>query len=128
MEYIYGTEYRHGKSVETLKVVSESSTDMKGSYTIERKYADNNITDTFVIVEKFREADNAEHHYDWYEIKDHYRFYDKFTPRAYELEENSAGILDIADLSDENSVAITDLADYIAELEERIIALEGGAE
>lgn len=128
MEYIFGTEYHHGKLVDVLKVVSDSSTNMSGNYTIERKYADNNITDTFVIVEKLREADNAENHYDWYEIRDHYRFFDKFTPRSNELDENSAGILDLADLSDENSGAITDLADYIGELEARIEALEGGAQ
>lgn len=40
--------------------------------------------------------------------------------------ENNDGVLDIADLADENSTSITDLAEYVAELEERIAALEGG--
>lgn len=41
------------------------------------------------------------------------------------INENSEGILDIADLADENSMAITDIADYTAELEARIKELEG---
>lgn len=41
------------------------------------------------------------------------------------INENSEGILDIADLADENSMAITDIADYTAALEARIEELEG---
>lgn len=41
------------------------------------------------------------------------------------INENSGGILDIAELADENSMAITDIADYTAELEARIEELEG---
>ena len=41
------------------------------------------------------------------------------------INENSEGILDIADLVDENSMAIIDIADYIAELEARIEEMEG---
>lgn len=42
-----------------------------------------------------------------------------------QTDENSQGLLDVADLADENSTAITDLAEYIAELEARVEALEG---
>ena len=41
------------------------------------------------------------------------------------INENSEGLLDIAELADENSMAITDIADYTAELEARIEELEG---
>lgn len=41
------------------------------------------------------------------------------------INENSEGLLDIADLADENSMAITDIADYTAGLEARIEELEG---
>lgn len=41
------------------------------------------------------------------------------------INENSDGLLDIANLADENSMAITDIADYTAELEARIEELEG---
>lgn len=38
--------------------------------------------------------------------------------------ENSAGLLDVAELSDENSTAIEDLAELIDDLEQRVEALE----
>lgn len=41
------------------------------------------------------------------------------------INENSEGLLDIAELADENSMAITDIADYTAKLEARIEELEG---
>lgn len=40
------------------------------------------------------------------------------------INENSNGIFDIADLADENSGSIFDLADLLAELDERVTALE----
>lgn len=44
------------------------------------------------------------------------------------INENGAGILDLADVADENSNGILDLADYIAELEKRVTALEESKE
>lgn len=44
------------------------------------------------------------------------------------VNENSDGIFDLADLSDENSASILDLAEYISQLEERVAQLEGGNE
>lgn len=41
------------------------------------------------------------------------------------VSENSSGILDVAELSDENSSSIVDLGDFVAELDERVTALEG---
>lgn len=43
-----------------------------------------------------------------------------------DIESNSNGLFDIAELEDENSNGIFELAEYIAELEARIEALEGG--
>ena len=43
---------------------------------------------------------------------------------ADNIEENSNGIFDLADLADENSTSIFDLADMLAELDERVTALE----
>ena len=40
------------------------------------------------------------------------------------VSENSSGILDVAELSDENSSSIIDLGDFVAELDERVTALE----
>lgn len=52
-----------------------------------------------------------------------------FTDGAYSIaNENSDGVLDLADLADENSLCIEDLAEMISDLEERVAALEGGNE
>lgn len=40
------------------------------------------------------------------------------------VEENSDGLIDVADLADENSSCIEELADLIEDLEERVAALE----
>ena len=126
MEYIFGNIKRHGRLIHILKTVGPNHTDLTGSTQIKREYPDSIIVDDFTIVEKYLTQEDSEGRcYDYYEIKDHNRYIDYFTPRSYELEEDSQGLLDIADLVDENSTAITDLADYIAELEARIEELEG---
>ena len=43
-----------------------------------------------------------------------------------DIESNSNGLFDIAELKDENSSGIFELAEYIAELEAQIEALKGG--
>ena len=40
--------------------------------------------------------------------------------------ENDGAIMDVAEIASENDGAIMDLAEYIANLEERILILEGG--
>lgn len=126
MEYIFGNARLNKKVVRILKTVNTQHTNLSGANQIQRKYPDCTITDDFVVINKYLSKTDSEGRcYDWYVIADHYRYIDYFTPRSYELEEDSEGLLDIADLVDENSTAITDLADYITELEARIEELEG---
>ena len=42
------------------------------------------------------------------------------------IEINGLGLFDVADVADQNNTAIFELADYIADLMERVEALEGG--
>ena len=126
MEYIFGHSKQKGRLLPILKTVGSSHTNFTGANQVRREYADCIIVDEFTVVEKYLWQEDSEGRcYDYYEIKDHSRYIDYFTPRAPELEEDSQGVLDLADLVDENSTAITDLADYIADLEARIEELEG---
>ena len=46
--------------------------------------------------------------------------------RKHDSKSNEDAIFEIADVADENGTAIFDLADYLASLEARVAALEGG--
>lgn len=85
MEYIFGTIKRHGKMVDILKTVGDEHTDLKDNQTVVRKYSDCNITDTFIVVDHYDSADNGEKYFDWYEISNHYRYVDYFTPQKESL-------------------------------------------
>lgn len=53
-------------------------------------------------------------------------FYDMLHAKSTNsINENSDGILDIADLSDENSTAITDIAEILDDITTRLEELEG---
>ena len=85
MEYIFGTIKRHGKMVDILKTVGEEHTNLTDNHTIERKYSDSNITDTFMVVDHYNTAESGGKCYDWYEISNHYRYIDYFTPQKEAL-------------------------------------------
>lgn len=85
MEYIFGTIKRHGQMVDILKTVGEEHSDLKDNHTIVRKYPDSIITDTFNIVDHYLSDENVEKCYDWYEISNHYRYIDYFTPQKESL-------------------------------------------
>lgn len=81
MEYIFGYEYFDGVNIDTVKTVGSNHSDLSGMITIERKYSDSNINDTFKVVRKIRTADDDDGNcYDWYEIKWRSRYIDYFTP------------------------------------------------
>lgn len=131
MDYVFGPEYFDGADIETVKTVGSEHTDLTGTVTVVRKYTDSDITDTFKVVRKIRTAEDVEgRRYDWYEIRGHYRYIDYYNPAKPFIEgareENENSIFDLADLEDENSNFIFELAEYVAELEARIEALEGG--
>jgi len=125
MEYVFGTK----KDKEILKTKGTSHSGLSGFHTLERKYPDQTLTDSFRIVGLLDSKEDSEGNcYDWYEIDQHYRYTDKFTPCKEEIkggiEENSDGLFDVASLADENSVCIEELAGMISEVGERLTALE----
>ena len=125
MEYVFGTK----KDKEILKTKGTSHSGLSGFHTLERKYPDQTLTDSFRIVGLLDSKEDSEGNcYDWYEIDHHNRYTDKFTPAKEEIKsgisENQEAVLDIAELSDENSSAIVDLAEMVEELTERVGTLE----
>lgn len=78
MEYIFGVVECNGVTVENLKTVGDSHTNLSGIVQTVRKYPDGTITDHFKVVEKYRSEEDAEGKcYDWYVISEHYRYVDK---------------------------------------------------
>ena len=127
MQITFGTEKYKGQPIEVAKVVTDTPCELSGQFNLKQEFTDTTRTDMFYIVRKIRSATNGEKYFDWYEIINHVRFDDRFVPdKQAELEEDSAGILDLADLSDENSGAIIDIGEAIESLDERVAALEGG--
>lgn len=129
MEYTFGRRIQKNVITEIVRTKDTQHSDLSGYISLERKYSDSIITDSFNVASKYLSKEDSEGNcYDWYVISNHYRYIDKYTPDKDKIEnittENNDGLLDIAGLADENNTAITDLADYIAELEERIEALE----
>lgn len=114
MEYVFG---RNESGLEILKTIGEKHTEFKDDVTVVREYSDNHFTDSFTIVEKYKSAENAEGVcYDWYVIKDHYRYGDKFTPNIPKYEQMITD-LEIAQI--ENEQISTDHEIAILELQLR---------
>lgn len=86
MEYIFGTIDRRGIVTDILKTVGSEHTDLTGKHEIVRKYNDCTITDVFTVAAKYlSKSDDEGKCYDWYEIRDHYRYMDYFSPQKEEL-------------------------------------------
>ena len=117
MEYIFGTVWKDGVEVENVKTVGENHTNLEGYCHIERSYPDNVITDTFKVVEKYQSDDTDSACLDWYVIKDHNRYIDKFSPKQEEIE---TGITDTQDavciLSEDIEVRLADIEDALCEI------------
>ena len=115
MEYVFGTETRRGVMVEVLKVVSADPIRMSvGNYSIKREYTDSVITDNFTLVSKIRDKVSDGFYYAWYEIRDHYRYEDKFTPGIKATEQ---------EITDQD-LAIMEAEQAITDLDIRVIELE----
>ena len=112
MDYIFGVVECNGVTVENLKTVGQTHTNISGFTQTVREYADSTITDRFRITEKYRSDEDAEGNcYDWYVISDHYRYVDKTEAVKTQL---GAELLDSYDLQ--------------ADHEYRLCMLELGAE
>lgn len=88
MEYIFGTIKRKGRVVDILKTVGEEHTNLTDNHTIVREYSDSTITDTFTVADHYLSKDGEDgKKYDWYELANHYRYIDYFTPQKNALVE-----------------------------------------
>ena len=121
MEYVFGTERVFGQRVDVLKVVSDKPVTMTGSWNLERKYTDSVIVDSFNIKKEIRRKESTGVFYVWYQIENHYRYIDKFSPKEEKINtriddtENAA-----CDLSEDVMSALDDLENAVCELSEAL--------
>lgn len=122
MEYIFGTTRRHGTDYDGLKTINSSHTSLKGEVSVERIFPDSIITDTFIIVEKFMAKEDSEGNcYDWYIIKDHYRYIDKYSPAANRIDDDISEIQNaICEQSTLLESALADVENALCELSEQL--------
>lgn len=86
MEYVFGTIKRKGRYTDILKTVGDEHTDLTDKHTVVREYSDSVITDTFYVTDHYQSKDGEDGKcYDWYEINEHYRYIDYFTPQKESL-------------------------------------------
>lgn len=123
MEYIFGTEIHRGVTVEVVKVKSDRPVELSGSFSVERKYTDAIITDNFIVVGCIRRKDKDGVFYAWYEIKNHCRYIDKFTPGIGPVIEPVVESIDdtqdaLCEASEDFDSRIADIEDALCELTE----------
>lgn len=88
MDYVFGTVRRNGHLYKRLTTKDKEHSRLSGYVTIVRKYPDNEITDSFKVVEHYKAAKDGEGNcYDFYIIEEHYRSEDKFTPQKKLIQE-----------------------------------------
>lgn len=74
MEYVFGIN----KNKEVLKTKGDTHTNLTGFQRVVQKYPDQDIIDNFRVVQKTNTAEDSEGNcYDWYEIDNHYRTFEK---------------------------------------------------
>lgn len=122
MEYIFGQVKRKGRIIDVLKTVGETHTDLKDNHIIERKYSDSIITDGFYVVDHYLSKDGADGKcYDWYELANHYRYIDYFTPQKAQIEGDIKDTQDaLLEVDEDRLQAQADAEDALIELDEAI--------
>lgn len=122
MEYIFGQVKRKGRIIDVLKTVGETHTDLKDNHIIERKYADSIITDGFYVVDHYLSKDGADGKcYDWYELANHYRYIDYFTPQKQDITDRINDTENaLCESSETTEASISDLENAVCELSELI--------
>lgn len=120
MEYIFGITRRHCENVEYLRTKDIEHTNLIGQQELIMEYPDSIITDSFFIVDHYREdEDEQNNYYDWYEIKNHNRNIDKFTPVQGYINTTLANIQDaLCDITEDLEYRITDIEDALCDLSE----------
>lgn len=114
MQYSFGNEIRNGTITEVLKVKSEKPVELSGWFSVERKNNVEIITDNFLIVKRIRAKRAADAFYTWYEIQNHARYVDKFTPGIKETEQ---------EITDQD-IALLEAEQEITDLDLRLMELE----
>ena len=114
MEYVFGSTLHGGVDCENLKTVGIEHSNLTGRMTIVRKYNDSEINDTFEIVEKYHSDESDGLFYDWYIIKNHSRWEDRFSP----------GIVSTEQEITDHDLAIIEAEQEITELDLKIWELE----
>ena len=111
MEYIFGTIKRKGRVVDILKTVGEEHTNLTDNHTIVREYSDSTITDTFTVADHYLSKDGEDgKKYDWYELANHYRYIDYFSPQKDALVEELSPYTDSKTAYiDDTEVTFTDV-------------------
>lgn len=122
MEYIFGQVKRKGRIIDVLKTVGETHTDLKDNHIIERKYSDSIITDGFYVVDHYLSKDGADGKcYDWYELANHYRYIDYFTPQKQAITDRIDDTENaLCETSENTETSISDLENAVCELSELI--------
>ena len=119
MEYVFGTIRRGTQVAQGLKTVGEYHTAFDGICHVERRYPDNIITDDFRVVEKYKSAEVDGVCYDWYEIDNHSRYIDMFSPVKERIESDIVDTQDaLCETSADFDQRIADIEDALCELTE----------
>ena len=117
MEYVFGTIRKSGRSISGLKTVGDRHTALDGICHIERNYPDCVIVDDFVVKEKYRTAEVDNICYDWYEIEQHSRYIDYFSPVKEEINTNISDTQDaLCEASEDFEQRIADIEDALCDL------------
>lgn len=119
MEYVFGTEWRGGTPVETVKVKSDCPVELSGNFTVERKNDIEIITDRFTVGKRIRAKVVDGVFYTWYEILNHIRYTDRFTPGIVAVKESIEETQDaICEASDDTETRLAEIEDALCELTE----------
>lgn len=120
MEYVFGTK----RDREVLKTKGSIHTNLKGYCQVIAEYPDQIITDNFCAIRKYQSAEDAEGNcYDWYEIKDHYRYIDKYSPNIgrteAQIEDLENGICEESMVTEER---LADIENALCELSDVVFS------
>lgn len=119
MEYIFGTETRNGEPFEVVKVKSDKPIEMSGGFIVQTENDLETITDNFIVVKKIREAQADGIHYVWYEIRNHFRFVERFEKGIVPVKQDITDTQDaLCEASFDSSSSIADIEDALCELTE----------
>ncbi|MBR0341542.1 MAG: hypothetical protein IJH64_04755 [Oscillospiraceae bacterium] len=118
MEYVFGSRERGGTTQDILRTKGKGHTDLSGSIEVVREYADAKIHDFCKVVSKYLTMQDEEGNcYDWYIVREHYRYEDKFTPGIgkyeQELTDTEINQIEQEQVITDHDIAIMELQDAL---------------